>query len=219
MHYARKVHVCMNFLRIDKKPKNYQMLLAETQYGSVRWDSRKATSAMQRHTSHTSVTATCTRNNVKIFKMHTQHIFTKSTGSSLQHGQCPRSPSCFRRLPVAATLISISIHLKLHLLLLSLSFLFYILLTSSVHMYLSTFRSLGGLCFSSMVNTELCSSPLRIPRQAWHQLINQNSVVAFSQIAITQYITYGLLSSDLLRTWYTQWRMFLRSLNLWTRLC
>lgn len=151
--------------------------------------------------------------------MHTQHIFTKSTGSSPQHGQCPGSTSCCLRLAVAATLISISVRLKLHLLLLSLSFLFCILLTSSVHMYLGTFRSLGGLCFSSMVNTELCSSPLRIPCQAWHQPITQNSVVAFSQRAITQYTAYGFLGSGLLRTWYTQWRMCLRSLNLRTLLC
>lgn len=30
MRYAREVHACMNFLRIDKKAKSYRMLLAET---------------------------------------------------------------------------------------------------------------------------------------------------------------------------------------------
>lgn len=166
-------------------------------------ETRKATSAVQRHTSHTSVIATCTRNNVKKLK---KKLCACSAHFYKVHRQLtPAWPVSKEALMLplltgSCSLISISIHLKLHLLLLSLSFLRYILLISNVHVYLSTFRSLGGLCFSSMVNTELCSPPLRIPRQAWHQLINQNSVVAFSQIAITQYITYGFLSSDLLRT-------------------
>ena len=148
MRSARKVHACMNFLRIDKKPKRYQMPLAEMLSMVASGETPEKSPQQRRDTHHT---------------LQSQLLVLETTGSSPQHGQCPRSTSCCLRLPVAATLISIAIRLKLHLLLLSLSFLLYILLTSSVHMYLSTFRSLGDLCFSSMVNTELCSSPLRIP--------------------------------------------------------